>query len=335
MSAFRVVPLRRIVALAALVFTGMLILLVIGIRPDYLHPSELGTETSTYYGAAQRLISGHDLYVLQPGDRPMPIWPPFWTVPLVGPPTTALLWLPLLVLPPAIACYAWWLAALVSTIVVYVRVALGGPLPIALAVLALTFSVTITALSGNVNGLLIDGLSAVWFLARRPSSTRGEIAIGLIIAIAAAVKIGPAVFGLWLLGQRRWTAVGATIAWGLVIGVATLLAVGLDTVTGYLALARDTAAGGMTAYSAGGILEALGAPHEVAVAAPFGLIVLTAALALGLRAHPRASFAAVAIGATFAVPVVRLESVAFLLVAMIPWAGPIRAPMPVTTGVVG
>jgi alpha-1,2-mannosyltransferase len=323
-SGFRAIPLRRIVGLAAVVFTAMLVAFVLQIRPDYLRPTELGTETSTYLGAGQRLLAGHDLYALSPGDRPMPVWPPFWTVPLVGPPTTAVLWLPLAALLPAVvASYAWWLAALVSTVAVYVRVALGGPLPAAISALLLSFSVAITALSGNVNGLLIGGLSAVWFLSRRPASTRRDIAIGLVIAAAAAVKIGPAVFGLWLLGQRRWGAVVATIVSGLAIAGITILAVGLDTLTAYLDLARDTAAGGMTAYSAGGILESLGAPHSVAVAAPFGVIILTAILALALRRHPRASFAVVAVGATFAVPVVRLESLAFLLVAMIPWTRPV------------
>jgi hypothetical protein len=307
------------------VFTAFALVLFVQVRPDYLHPTEIGTDVSTYFGAGQRLISGHEIYAMSPGDRPMPIWPPFWTVPLVGPPTIAVLWAPLVVfLPPIVSIYGWWLAAFAATTATYLWIVTRGNAPVVVAAALLSFATIITGMTGNVNGLLIGGLSAVWFLSRGPRTASGDVAIGVILALATAVKFGPAVFGLWLLAEGRWrAAVAATVA-GLAIAVVTVLVAGPDIVPTYLRLAGDTATGGVTAQSVGGALRSIGLPEVVVVAAPLGVIVLSGLLAFAFRRRPGVAFSIVAVGATFAVPVVRYETLSFLLVALVPWTRPLR-----------
>ena len=54
-------------------------------------PGYLGGDARTYLAAGERLNAGHPLYALSPGDRPVAISPPWWTVPLVSPPFIAVL----------------------------------------------------------------------------------------------------------------------------------------------------------------------------------------------------------------------------------------------------
>ena len=323
---FRAFGLHRLVVMFTLVFTTFALVLVVRLRPDYVHPTELGTDVATYFAAGQRLLAGHEIYALSPGDRPVPIWPPFWTVPLVGPPTIAVLWAPLAALvPPIVSIYGWWLAAFLVTTAVFVWTVLRGHWLVALAGAALTFSTIITGLTGNMNGLLIGALCAMWFVSQRPQTTRRDVAIGVVIALATALKFGPAIFGLWLLAMGRWRAAAATAVAGAAIALVTVIVAGPDIVPTYLRLAADTATGGVTPYSAGGILQSLGLSHGIVVAAPLLVAVTCGALALALRRHPAAAFSVVAAGVTFALPVVRFESLSFLLVALAPWT---RAPRP-------
>lgn len=319
-SGFRAFGARRLVAMFVLVFTAFALVLFVQLRPDYLHPTELGTDVSTYLAAGQRLVAGHEIYTMSPGDRPVPIWPPFWTVPLVGPPTIAVLWaLPAAILPPFVAIFAWWLAAFAATAAIYVWTIVRGHLLVVVAAGILSFSTIITGLTGNVNGLLIGALAAVWFLSQGPPTTRRDLAIGILVAIAASIKIGPALFGIWLLALGRWHAGAAAIGAGAVIALLTVIVAGPDVVPTYLRIAADTASGGVTPYSAGGILEGLGLPRTIVVLAPAGVAVICGALAVALRHNPRAAFSVVAVGATFAVPVVRFETLSVLVLALLPW----------------
>jgi alpha-1,2-mannosyltransferase len=324
---FRGFGLDRLVVMFTLVFTAFALVLIVSLRPDYVHPTELGTDVATYFAAGQRLLAGHEIYALSPGDRPVPIWPPFWTVPLVGPPTIAVIWAPLVALvPPIVSIYGWWLAAFLVTTAVFVWTVLRGHVLVAVAAAALSFATIITGLTGNMNGLLIGALCAMWFVSQRSPTTRRDVAIGFVVALAAALKFGPAIFGLWLLAMGRWRAAAAAAVAGVAIALVTVIVAGPDIVPTYLSLAADTATGGVTPYSAGGILQGLGLPHGVVVAAPVLVAVICGALAFVLRRHPAVVFSIVAIGVTFALPVVRFESLSFLFVALIPWTRGRRAP---------
>src|SRR5947207_3478116 len=79
-------------------------------------PGYLGGDARTYLAAGERLNAGHPLYVLSPGDRPVAISPPWWTVPLVSPPFIAVLWRPLAALPNELGI-AVWIAGSVACIV--------------------------------------------------------------------------------------------------------------------------------------------------------------------------------------------------------------------------
>ncbi|HTC85514.1 MAG TPA: glycosyltransferase family 87 protein [Candidatus Acidoferrum sp.] len=323
LTAFRAIGVRRTVVLFVLVFTAIALAWIVRLRPDYLQPTQLGTDVGTYFAAGQRLLAGHDLYTLAPGDRPVPIWPPYWSVPLVGPPTTGVLWAPLAaLLPPVLAIYAWWGAAFVATATVFVWLVVRGQAFVVIGAGLLSLSTIITALTGNVNGLLIGGFVAIWILAQGPPSTRRDVAIGIVIALATALKIGPAVFGIWLIATRRWRAVVATIVTGIIIGAVTILAAGPGVIGEYLRIASDTADAGVTSLSAGGILQSLGAPDALVKAAPLEVVALAGVIALGFRKHQGVAFSIVAVGATFAVPVVRFETLSMLLVAMAPWVRP-------------
>ena len=101
----------------AIFFVGAWLQTILIIRPDLVRPTDIGTDTSNYYAAGQRLADGHVLYALSPGDRPVPQdSPPFFSVPLLSPPPIAVIWRLLAILPDSVVMYAWWIvAALAST----------------------------------------------------------------------------------------------------------------------------------------------------------------------------------------------------------------------------
>jgi hypothetical protein len=323
-TGLRAVGVHRTAVMFVLVFTCFAALFVLELRSDYLHPTEIGTDVGTYFAAGQRLDAGHEIYALAPGDRPVPIWPPYWTVPLVGPPTIAVLWAPLAAaLPPLISIYGWWLAVLATTAAIYLRTIRRGPGLVVVAAGLLSLSTIITAFSGNVNGLLIGATAAIWFVAQGPRTTRRDILIGILIALTTSLKITPVVFGFWLVALGRWRAIAAAAAAGAVLVLVTVAVAGPEIVPTYFRLAADTAAGGVTSSSVGGILQAAGLPQAIVVAAPVGVILICGLLAMAFRRDARTAFSVVAIGATLAVPIVRFENLSLLLVALIPWA---RAP---------
>ena len=59
--------------------------------PIFATPEAIGTDSSTYFAAGLRLNEGNPLYTLTPGDRPVPLDPPYWSIPLMSPPPIAVL----------------------------------------------------------------------------------------------------------------------------------------------------------------------------------------------------------------------------------------------------
>ena len=79
-------------------------------------PAVSGSDAWNYLAAGERLNAGHLLYALSPGDRPIAVLPPYWTVPLLAPPPIAVVWRPLAVLgDPAMTLWAG--AGLLATLV--------------------------------------------------------------------------------------------------------------------------------------------------------------------------------------------------------------------------
>jgi hypothetical protein len=295
------------------------LVVISGARKDLLHPTDLGSDSSNYVAAAERLVAGHDLYALQPGDRPAPLDnSPEWTVPILSPPTapTVLAWTVLL--PDGIRLYPTWALGLAGTVAAgFLAAALAPPLFLLVATQYLA-GLALTAWSGNVNALIAPMLIAIWWGARAPGRWPAVLA-GVLVALAVAIKIGPLVVALWLLAQRRRDATIAMVAAGGVIAAATLALAGPGSVTRYLGIARDAAA--MPAeLSLPGILTRQGLPPDLAAAALPAALIVAAVIVVAWPRRPEAFLLAV-LGSIFATTVVRLETIGVFVAAGAAWSG--------------
>ena len=307
---------RRTLSIIALLATvqGVVVALFLW-RPDLLSPSDIGTDPSNYYAAALRLLDGHAVYALAPGDRPVPVDnPPYWSVPLLSPPTMAVMWLPLGLLPAAVAMLAWWAAGLVGTVVVGIAAAVRRSPAHVLGAAALTPALAVTAVSGNVNALLIPGLAAAFWLLERPRTRRADMALALLAGLMTAAKLGPVLLIWWLLVRGRTRAAALAVAVAVAVGVAAISA-DPGSLAGYLEISRVTAVGGATTLSVTSLLRVLGAPDGIAVMAPLLAVAVSGAAALLLRNRPGTGAVVVALGLVLATPVVRFESFAVVVAA--------------------
>ncbi len=265
------------------------------------HPTLPGGDAWNYLAAGERLAAGHSLYSLSPGDRLVPIVPPFWTVPLLAPPPIAVAWRMMAPLGNA-AMVAWGVAAVVAVVVAVIVLWRGVAFWPAFAILAAP--VTMTALSGNVSAFLLAGIVATWAFRDRPWI------VGALVAAMAAVKLTPAVLLVWLIAGRRWKALGATLVAGVVIGVASLVGAGLN------------------AWQAWSASVPMSAASPLALATLFRVPTWTiAVMAVGAVAgtwvvtrQDRATFAAAVIAAALATPALYFQALAILLAAVAPWA---------------
>src|SRR5918993_5378221 len=164
----------------------------------------------TYLAAGERLNAGHLLYALSPGDRPVDLNPPYWTVPLLSPPPIAVLFRAFAALPPDTGAYAWWALQLVALTVSLVMLGRRKPLLTAGTMLVLLIPTVYEIGVGNLNSMVLLGTILTWRWA-----TRGpERAAGVVAAILTVVKLTPAALGWWLIVTRRWRAVAARIVTG-------------------------------------------------------------------------------------------------------------------------
>ena len=114
-----------------------------------------------YLAAGERLNAGHALYALVPGDRPVVIVPPYWTVPLRAPPPIAVAWRSLALLGEA-SLLIWALGAIPATAWAMTRASVMG-----WALLAAP--VTMTALSGNASAFVVASFILVGCVATMTS----------------------------------------------------------------------------------------------------------------------------------------------------------------------
>jgi hypothetical protein len=255
-----------------------------------------------YLAAGERLNAGHALYALSPGDRPVIIVPPYWSVPLLAPPPIAVLWRGLAIL-GAPSMWLWGLACLIGVVGSCVYLGTGGAHWL---VALLATSLTLTAISGNASAVVLPMFVGAWVFRERPW------VVGALIASAAAIKLTPLILVLWLIATRRWHAVVATGVVGLGIGVASLIGAGIDA---YLSWFEAAAA---AAPSPAALATQLGlAPAIVAVA--FSLPVLI------LWRRDRFSFSAAVVAAALVTPALYFSAFALLAAVVTPWVRPHRA----------
>lgn len=192
----------------------------------------LGTDAVTYYAAGERLNAGHQLYALGPGDRPVLLAPPYWTVPLLSPPLIAVVFRPLALLPIQLAVGIWVAVQLIGIAVVIAMAARDSAR--AAALIPLSLGLGLAGVIGNVNGLLLIGYVVVW-------RNRDNPWIGALIAVMFSLKIMPGVL-VGLILARRDRRQMATFALGFAVALAvTIAGAGADSLIAYADVLRTSA----------------------------------------------------------------------------------------------
>ena len=248
---------RRLLTFAAV---GVALGLLAAVQVIYFERGLVPGDAYVYLAAGERLNAGHELYALQPGDRPVEIKPPDWTVPLVSPPPIAVLWRPLAALPNELGVWIWYAAQLLALAGVLVALLRRIPLHTAIALVVLVIPTVYEIGVGNVNSFLLLGMVLVW---RTATSGRDDVA-GVLGAAMTAVKVTPAVTGWWLLVAGRVRGFTAFVVGGLVILGVSILGAGFDTHLEYLRILTDRSVVGVSPISVGGLAAQVGMPLAVA-----------------------------------------------------------------------
>ena len=309
--------------------------------PGLLHPTDLGTDTSNYFAAGQRLNAGHSLYgPLLATDRPVPGYPALFPAPILSPPLSAVLWRPLAALGD-VSMTIWWAVDLAVVVVLaiwfaligrrvtlsglLVILALGLPIAWVLAVryryLGYQSPISIAALSGNLNGFIAGLCVLAWW-----ASSRGRPWLaGTAAGVAAMLKLGPFALAWWLVVRRDWPAVKAFTATVVILGIVGLVGAGFDA---NLAFARLTLSAGVSpsSLSIAWILHArLGLDPHLANFGTMAATLVGLALVYATRRRARLSFLLTILVVIYCSPVVLVGNFALLLAAVAPWVVPDRA----------
>lgn len=187
-----------------------------------------GADAVTYYAAGERLNAGHALYVISPGDRPIPALPEYGMSPLLSPPLIAVLFRPLALLPIDVALVLWTATqfAVVGATVALLARSRGAAATAILLSLGLGL-----ALVGNVNTFMLAGAVVAWRCRHRPET-------GALVAVLAAVKLLPLALLGFLIAQRDHRHLMWFVAGTLIAGVVSLAGAGWEAHVAYLDVLR-------------------------------------------------------------------------------------------------
>ncbi len=247
---------RRVGVIALVLSLG----LTVAVQLIYFERGVIPGDAFTYLAAGERLNAGHNLYALSPGDRPVALNPPYWTVPLVSPPPIAVVFRFFALFGDA-GAYLWWvlqLLALATSLAMLARRL--RPIVMAAAIAVLMIPTVYEIGVGNLNSMILLGSILVW----RLGSRRREAASGGISAVMTAVKLTPAVLVWWLLTTRRRRALISAIVAGSAAFAISIVGAGLDSHVEYLRLLAGGTAFSPSPLSLGGIASYLGAPAVLA-----------------------------------------------------------------------
>ena len=269
-------------------------------KPD--NAMEPFIDATTYLAAGERLNAGHDLYRLQPGDRPVLEWPGLYSAPLLSPPPIAVLWRPL-------AAVGWgyvaWIAAtwVVLWATILFLVFRAGLWAVFLAAI-LCHAIGEQLAVGNANAFM----PAVYVLLWR---FRDRAWIGGLIAVAASIKLAPIAMAGWLIGTRRWRALAATVVTGVVVFVVAGLGAGFHSYVEYLGtLGGNTP----TPLSLSGQTDIPWASYALLAG---GVLI---AIAIGRR-YPTASWAVALLASVLGTPALYASGLVSLLALTAPLVG--------------
>jgi hypothetical protein len=308
-----------IVRVLRIVVPGLAIGVVVAIQTVYFNRGFVPGDAFTYLAAGERLNAGHLLYALSPGDRPVDLHPPFWTVPLLSPPPIAVLFRPLALIPNDLGPYVWWaicIASIVGTTLVMMR---RRPILIGLAVFVLSVPLVYEIGVGNLNSLLIAGIVGAWYLLVRGR----DVAAGAVIAGMTALKLTPVVLAWWLITQRRWSAVRAFLVTGVVLAIVSVLGAGLAAHLEYLGIVRQTSVGGTSDLSLAGMARFVGVDPALANLLPTVALVVGFVAMWLLRERPGLAYAVGVLTMLFGSPVVNVNWFTVLLAALAPAVWPL------------
>ena len=236
-------------------------------------------DLDVYRRAGAVLLDGGDFYTL-PGPLQF-LYPPF----------AAVLAVPLAVLPAALVQVGWAVACVLSLVAVLHRFGLRGWVLSLVAAATVWFvePVTETLAFGQV-GIFLVALVVLDLVPGPRVLPRRLLPQGALTALAAAVKLTPAIFVVYLLAVRRTRAFLAAVVTGLLVTLASALVTPSASLGFWGRLARgDTGLGGSIVYYTNqsvmaDVVRILGVGR---VSAGLGLLLSAAVAALGVWAAVR------------------------------------------------
>ena len=314
---------------AALLFPICFMIIAATTYGIFGNPTTIGADSSNYYAAGLRLNAGHALYSVVAGDRGIVLVPPYWTIPLLAPPPIAVLWRPIALLGDG-SMWLWWSGTIAAMTATVGFIAWRGSARALVAICILSPALGLTAVSGNANAFLVGLLLATWFL--RDSHPRFA---GACVAIAAAVKLSPALLAVWFLirpGRSARQGFVGFVAAGVAIAGFSLLGAGLTAHLDYLADIRMPGNAAPTPLSLPGLLTSAGVPDGLASLAIPALIAIGVTLAVAWRQHERRSFAVLAVVSALATPVVYFQTIALVAAGLAPWVRDVGVRFPWIVG---
>lgn len=198
-----------------------------GIFLIFISPFEIGTDFKAYYYAVRSFLAGNDFYAAAPPNHP--------DYHFLYLPATLLWFLPFGLLPE------WWMAYLLmvtislGAAVAYSRTLIefieqyGMSIPWADKVLIAAFLILSTfaipnLLQGQVNLLLGIAVGTGFILQLTEKSRKA----GILIGMAATLKLYPSVLGVWFIYKRDWEALAAAIGVGILHIFVSIVVFGLD-----------------------------------------------------------------------------------------------------------
>jgi hypothetical protein len=311
---------ERVYRFAKILSLGLAFGILATIQYVYFQRGIVPGDAFTYLAAGERLNDGHALYALLPGDRPVDLHPPFWTVPLLSPPSMGVVMRPFAALPGDVGAYAWWSVCLVALGATLIALLRAKPITTSAAVIVLSVPIAYELGVGNLNAIVLAMLVAGWYFA-----ARGRDALtGVLFAVATALKVTPGIMLWWLVTQRRWTGVRAFLLAGLAFAGLSVLGAGLSAHLEYVGIVRETSSAGSSDLSAAGIARFFGVPGEVATVLPIALLAAGFATIWALRERPGLAYAVSVITLLAGSPVVNVNWFTLLLAILAPIAWPIR-----------
>lgn len=257
-------------------------------------------DATTYLAAAERLAAGQDLYRLTEPDPRLLFIPGVSESPLLSPPPIAALWRVLAIVP--FGFQLWMVACWIASFGAIAYLVVRAPLPAAPLAIALSLPLGEQVFGGNACCFYPLGYAAMWRFRDHP-------AIGVVLAAMAAVKLAPIAMAGWLIGTRRFRALGVTIVALGAFFVLGGLGAGFESYLEFLGMAQGVGASPMSASGITGVSWA-----------SYGVLVGGSLCAIGLGWRwPASSFALALLASILGTPALWPGHLAALLALAAPF----------------